>query len=310
MAGCMLCEIHHDGGPEVCPERRTGETIVGKYVLGELLGVGGMAAVYVARHPVLRREIALKVIHKRFATDAELGARFVREARETAGIGHAAFVAVHDAGVTEDGCAFIEMDRLEGRDLYAIRKAEGPLVVERVQAIALAVLDALVALHARGVIHRDLKSANIFITGGDGVKILDLGFAKADDDLDLTSPDALLGTPFYISPEQYLDPTKVDARADLFSLGVVMFETLTGTWPYTYETKRDLLHKVMTGELERHPRARRPEVPAWLDAIVACALARDRDQRFATAAAMRDALVAGEPAPAPRPGFWKRIVGR
>jgi eukaryotic-like serine/threonine-protein kinase len=317
MPDCPLCDISHEGGPDVCPELRTGETVLDKYAVGPLLGVGGMAAVYQVSHPILRREIALKILHKRFAGDAELGARFIREARETAGIGHPAFVGVHDAGTTEDGCAFIEMDRLEGGDLYALRKAEGALAIDRLIVIATAILDALVALHGRGVIHRDLKAANVFLVpgpdGSERVKLLDLGFAKVADDLQLTSPDALLGTPFYISPEQYVDPTKVDARADVFSLGIVLFEVLTGTWPYTYESKRDLLHKVMKGTLERHPASRRPEIPAWLDAIVARALALDREDRFASAAQMLEAFHAGAAPAAPepaKPGFFKRLLKR
>ncbi len=320
MADCTLCALRHPGGWEVCPELRTDETILGKYTIGKLLGVGGMAAVYEARHTVLRRDVALKVLHKRFAEDAELGSRFVREARETAGMGHPAFVGVYDAGVTEDGCAFIEMDRLAGRDLHSICDTEGALAIDRVCAIATAVLDGLAVLHARGVVHRDLKSSNIFLCptpdGREVVKLIDLGFAKVDDDLRLTSRDTILGTPFYISPEQYLDPTSVDGRADLFSLGIVMFESLTATWPYSYTTKQDLLKKVMTGELERHPRSRRPEIPAWLDIVVVRALAKERDKRFASAEAMRAAIgdadappPADPPARERRPSFIKRLFG-
>ena len=126
MADCQLCAGYHPDGT-TCSLLRTGQSLAGKYVIGPLLGVGGIAAVYAAEHPVLKRQIAVKIIHKRFARDAELSQRFVREARETAALGHPAFVHVHDAGTTEDGCAFIEMDRLAGRDLYAVRSAEGPL---------------------------------------------------------------------------------------------------------------------------------------------------------------------------------------
>ena len=311
-----MCGIRHPGEPEECPEVRTGETILGKYQLGALLGIGGMAAVYTAEHLMLRREIALKVLHKRFAADQELGSRFVREARETAALGGSAFVGVHDAGTTDDGCAFIEMDRLDGKDLYTIRKAEGMLAPMRVVKIAIGVLGALEALHARRVIHRDLKSSNVYlcaspIEGGEEVKILDLGFAKADDELKLTNRNQLLGTPFYISPEQYTDPTAVDPRADLFSLGVVMFEVLTGKWPYTYKSKRELLAKVMKGELERHPAKLRAEIPGWLDLAVARALAHDRTKRFESASEMRETLVAGEiVAPRSKPSFLRRILGR
>jgi serine/threonine-protein kinase len=308
MPDCQLCTGHHPEGAK-CPQLRTGTTI-DKYVVGPLLGVGGIAAVYAADHPVLQRQIAIKVLHQRWAKDAELTQRFVREARETAALGHPAFVRVHDAGTTADGCAFIEMDRLEGRDLYGLRTQFGPLDPERVARIAIHVLDALAVLHARGTIHRDLKSANIYLVPseqGEQVKLLDLGFAKANDQLALTQKDQMLGTPFYISPEQYLDPTAVDARADLFSLGIVMWEVLVGDFPYQWENKRDLLSKVMHGKLERHPATRRPDVPDWLDAIVARALAHEKEERFDSAVAMKDALEKREPPD--KPGLFKRIFG-
>lgn len=309
MADCQLCGRDHPDDVTVCPQARTGQR-VDKYVLGPLLGVGGIAAVYAAEHPVLRRVIAVKILHKRFVKDAELAARFIREARETAGLGHPAFVRVYDAGTTDDGCPYIEMDRLEGKEVYALRKEHGAFPHERVVYIALGVLDALAALHARGIVHRDLKSQNIYLVpspDGDQVKLLDLGFAKVEDSLALTSKEHVLGTPMYISPEQYLDPSAVDARADLFSLGIVMFELLTDSWPYEWTTKRDLLSKVMKGELERHPATRRPDIPAWLDAIVARALAKSRDDRFESALAMKAALEAGE-RPS-KPGLLGRLFG-
>ena len=308
MPDCQLCAGHHPDGA-TCPQVRTGQTI-DKYVVGPLLGVGGIAAVYAAQHPVLQREVAIKVLHKRWANDPELSQRFLREARETAALGHPAFVRVHDAGTTSDGCAYIEMDRLAGRDLYGLRTQFGPLEPERVVRIAIHVLDALAVLHERGTIHRDLKSANIYIVpapDGEQIKLLDLGFAKANDQLALTQKDQMLGTPFYISPEQYLDPTAVDARADLFSLGIVMWEALVGDFPYEWQNKRDLLSKVMHGKLERHPAARRPDVPAWLDAIVARALAHDKHDRFESALAMKEALEKREVPD--KPGLFKRIFG-
>ncbi len=310
---CQLCDVAHPGSPEDCPERRTGETIAQKYLVGQLLGVGGIAAVYAATHPVLRRDIAIKIIHRRHAKDAELGERFVREARETAAMGHPAFVDVHDAGLTEDGCAYIEMENLFGRDLFAVRKAAEVIDPARATRIAIEVLGALEALHSRGVIHRDLKSANIFLTvgsEGEQVKLLDLGFAKVAGELAITVPNQLVGTPYYMSPEQYADPTTVDARSDVFSLGVVLFEILTGTWPYTYKTKRELFSKVMKGDLERHPQRRRPEIPGWLDAIVARSLRFDRNERYDSADAMRVALERNDAGPPPKSGFFRRLVGR
>ncbi|MBV8760186.1 MAG: serine/threonine protein kinase [Deltaproteobacteria bacterium] len=309
MSDCQLCASTHDEGQ--CPKSRTGQRL-DKYVIGPVIGIGGIAAVYAAEHPVLRTRIAVKVLHERFAKDHELATRFVREARETAAAAaHPAFVRVHDAGTTEDGCPYIEMDLLEGRELYSLRKASGPLAPEHVVWIATQVLDALAVLHARGVIHRDLKSQNIFIVStpaGDQVKLLDLGFAKVNDELQLTSNEQLLGTPLYISPEQYVDPHGVDARADLFSLGVIMYETLTGDWPYTWNTKRELLSKVMKGDMERHPMARHPDIPAWLDAIVARALAHAKEDRFESALAMKAALEQGPPRE--KSGLLRRLFGQ
>lgn len=301
---CQLCAGSHD--PKPCPQSRTGQMLGDKYALGPLLGVGGIAAVYAAEHPVLARPIAVKILHKRYAKDHELAQRFVREARETAALGHPAFVKIYDAGV-HDGCAFIEMDRLEGRELYELREAEGKLEPIRVARLALAILDALAALHARGVVHRDLKTQNVYVVtseAGEQIKLLDLGFAKVDDQLMLTSKDHILGTPFYISPEQYNDPHSVDHRADLFSLGIVMFELLTGDWPYQWNNKRDLLAKVMKGQLERHPIELRPDIPKWLDAVIAKALAHKRDERFADALDMKAAIEEGM---RDKPGLFGRL---
>jgi eukaryotic-like serine/threonine-protein kinase len=310
MADCQLCGAHHPEEAQACPQARTGQTI-GSLTVGPLLGVGGMAAVYAADDPVVKRAIAIKILHKRYARDRELAVRFVREARETAALGHPAFVRVYDAGDTDDGCPFIEMDRLTGDELYVLRKAHGPLPIDRVVTIAIGVLDALAVLHERGVIHRDLKSQNIYLVptpdGGERVMLLDLGFAKVVSELKITSKDHILGTPFYISPEQYTDPSAVDARADLFSLGIVMFEVLTGDWPYQWTSKRDLLGKVMHGDLERHPAERRRDVPDWLDAIVAKALAFKREDRFESALAMKDCLERREPPD--EPGFLRRVFG-
>ncbi len=308
MAGCQMCASSHEGGPDTCPTLRVGQLIANKYQLVELIGSGGIAAVYAAHHKLLRRDVALKILHPRFAQDPELATRFVREARETAALGHPAFVGVHDAGVADDGCAFIEMDRLEGNDLWSLRETNGVMEPMRAVRVAISVLDGLDALHRRSVIHRDLKSANIFIEAGtDRVVLLDLGFVKVTDEHALTDPEQLLGTPLYISPEQCFDPRQVDGRADLFSLGVVLFENLTGGWPYAWSSKRDLLKRVMSGDMERHPAKRRPEIPAWLDDVVARSLAFDREQRFANAAEMRAALERGPRTQ--RPSLLRRLLG-
>jgi eukaryotic-like serine/threonine-protein kinase len=123
MADCQMCGSSHDD--DRCPQSRTGQRL-DKYTIGPVIGVGGIATVYMAEHPVLRTRVAMKILHKRFAKDHELATRFVREARETAAMGHPAFVRVHDAGTTDDGCAYIEMEMLEGKELYTLRKEAGP----------------------------------------------------------------------------------------------------------------------------------------------------------------------------------------
>jgi len=156
------------------------------------------------------------------------------------------------------------MDRLNGCDLLSACIDAGPFSADRAVPIVIALLDALDALHARGVIHRDLKTSNVFLVveddGGEQIKLLDLGFAKVAHETEAHRAKVMIGTPLYTSPEQYADPTTVDPRADLFSLGVVMFEILTGLSPYQFTSKMDLLKKVVLGELERHPQAERAEI--------------------------------------------------
>ncbi len=307
---CSLCDDLHPRGAPECPGRRVGTVVAGKYRVERILGIGGVGVVYSAIHEVLRRPVALKMIHPQFAYDKELCARFVREAREQAAIGHPGIVDVRDSGVAEDDCCWLEMERLEGRDLYAVIEADGPLSIERTTAIARDILNTVAVVHARGVVHRDLKSPNIFLATtptSDCVKILDFGFAKVDDDLQLTMPGEQLGTVIYMSPEQYQDSRTVDHRTDLYAIGVIVFEMLTAKWPLEWTSKPELRRKLLTNDVERHPRTKRTDVPEWLDAIVAKAMARDRDQRFATAGEMLAALDRGPPDPPARPSLLERL---
>jgi serine/threonine-protein kinase len=287
---CALCDDLHPEGARECPARRVGTTVAGKYHLTGILGIGGMAAVYEARHTLLGRTVALKMVHWDRSKDVELAGRFLREAREMAGLGHVCIPAVHDTGIAEDGSPYIEMERLVGETLYALRKREGQFSPARTVAITGQILDALTLIHARNMIHRDLKSPNVFVLrdpGYERVKILDFGFAKVADGQALTRANQLLGSPMFMAPEQCIDPTQVDARADIYSLGVIMFELLTGQWPISFTSKRELIRKVMQGEVTRNPREVRPDVPPRLDALVARALARNRQSRPASAGEMR-----------------------
>jgi len=295
-ASCDYCDDLHPKGGLECPGRRVGQVIAGKYRVDQILGIGGFGAVYAAEHLSLGRAVALKILPPRYAADGGPGGRFARGPGAGAGLGHPGVVAVRDAGVGDDGCCWMEMEHLEGRDLYRALKSDGPLPVAAAVALGLAVLDVLAAAHERGIVHRDLKSPNIFLAqsaAGVVVKLLDFGFAKIDDDQALTRPGALLGSLLYMSPEQYQNPSLVDGRTDLYALGVILFEALTGRWPVEWKSKGELRRKIMTGDLERHPRGRRADVPEWLDAVVARAMAPDLRVRFASAKDMHAALAAG-----------------
>jgi serine/threonine-protein kinase len=211
---------------------------------------------------------------------------------------------------------YFVMELLAGESL-ADRVKRLPLTLDETRHVIEQCCSALAASHAKGIVHRDLKPDNLFLgtRGNDPnfVKILDFGIAKltgAGAASSKTQTGTVIGTPYYMSPEQYADPTTVDARSDVFSLGIVLFEILTGTWPYTYATRRELFSKVMKGDLERHPRRRRPEIPDWLDAIVARSLAFEREQRYQSADAMRTALLRADGETPPRPGFFRRLITR
>ncbi|HVU49669.1 MAG TPA: serine/threonine-protein kinase, partial [Polyangia bacterium] len=273
-----------------------GET-VGNYRVTAKLGEGGMGAVYLAEHPVIGRKAALKVIHPRHARNAEVVARFVNEATAIARIGHEHIVEVTDFGRTSAGDLYFVMEYLEGRTLAALLATDAPLPPARALAIAAQIADALAASHERGVVHRDVKPDNVFLVrrGEDAsyVKVLDFGLAKlARDDAALpgSRPGIVMGTPHYMSPEQCRGERDIDARADVYALGVVLFQMLTGALPFAGGASNEVLLKQVR---TRAPSARAlvPTLSAALDEAIARALAKERAARFETMAAFRDALL-------------------
>jgi serine/threonine-protein kinase len=264
------------------------QVLAGRYVLGEVLGTGGMATVWRATDEVLAREVAVKVLSSEYAADPRFAARFEREARHAAGLSHPRLVTVFDCGI-DDGTAFIVMELVAGRTLRQVLDDAGFLPPGRAVAIAAAVCEGLEVAHAAGLVHRDIKPENIVLSGRE-VKILDFGIARADGTAGGTRTTGVLGTVAYMSPEQASgDPA--GPRSDLYSLGCVMFEMLTGEPPFTADSAFGLAHRHVHDD-PGPPSARQPWVPVQLDGITTRLLAKDPAARPASAAAARADLLA------------------
>ena len=270
---------------------------VGNYQVLQKIGSGAMGNVFLAHHPVIGKRVALKVIHPELASNEEMIARFFNEARAVTQIGHENIVDVQDFGQTPDGDSFIVMELLEGFSLGDKLKHEGALSIPRATHIALQLADGLSAAHARGIIHRDLKPDNIFLIprGGDPdfVKILDFGLAKLSGPSQAmshqTKTGSLLGTPHYMAPEQAENVKKVDHRADVYSLGCILFQMLTGRVPFPGEGFGEVLVRHVR-EPPPLPSRLNPAVPPALEKIVLHALAKKPDFRFASMDEFRAAL--------------------
>jgi serine/threonine-protein kinase len=276
-------------------EERAGTVIAGKYRLEHELGAGGMGSVWAAVQEPLGRPVALKVLHAALTAEAQMVARFKREAELAASIHHPNIVQVTDFGF-EDGRAYLVMDRLEGSSLAATLAREGALSEARVRRMALQILDALEAAHARDVVHRDLKPDNIFIvrvSGMELVKLLDFGIASLasrGDEPTMTATGQVLGTPAYMAPEQARGK-RVDGRTDLFAVGAILYEALTGRRAFSGENYHELMFAVV--EQEPPPIAEvRGDVTPELVAIVERALAKDADARWPSAKEMHAAVAA------------------
>jgi len=272
---------------------------LGQYQLGEKLGQGGMGEVYQAHHAMMRRPTAVKLMLNQ--DDAADLARFEREVVLTCQLTHPNTVALYDFGRTEDGRIYYAMEYLEGLPLDALLKTYGPLPAGRVVYLLAQACGALAEAHGKGVIHRDLKPANLFVAqrGGvpDFIKVLDFGLAKHFDkqpgDLAITMGNVMSGTPAYMSPEVLGQKSEIDGRSDLYAMGCILYELLTGKPPFMAGAMFDLLrmHLEQTPEL---PSLRNPsvQVPADLEAVVMRALAKDPAQRQQSAAQLRRELLA------------------
>lgn len=282
-----------------------GTTVLGgRYTLLAVLGTGGMATVWRARDEVLGRDVAVKVLNPQHAADAAFVERFEGEARHAAAVSHPRLVTVFDCGV-EDGTPFIVMELVAGRTLRQVLDEAGMLPPGQAVAIAAAVCEGLEAAHAAGLVHRDITPANIVLNGGE-VKVLDFGIARADGTRAATAAGTVVGTVAYLSPEQ-ASGRPADPRSDLYSLGCVLFEMLTGRPPFTADSAVGLAYRQVHDD-PGPPSAWRPGLPAGLDQVTARLLAKEPSSRPPTAAAARAGLLSVFPAADGVPGRGTAVL--
>lgn len=278
-----------------------GQVLDGKYVIVRVLATGSMGEVYLGRNERIGKEVAVKVMRRDLAEDRAIVNRFEQEARIATAVRSSHVVDVYDLGELPTGERFIVMEYVDGESLGTRMAREGKLSARALGAITLQILDGLVAAHAAGVIHRDLKPDNVILTMRDGqeiVKLVDFGVSKRSDsaaprDLQRATLDGtLLGTPMFMSPEQARgDSNAVDHRTDIFSLGVSMYEALSGEVPFNADNVVSLLSRIMN-EPEPPLERRVPKVDPGLARIVQKAMAKDPSDRYQTAAEMREAVAA------------------
>src|SRR5271166_1302048 len=256
------------------------ETIIdGRYRVLSRLGSGGMAEVYLAEDQLLGRQVAVKVLHQHFAEDQEFVERFRREASSAAGLSHQNIVGIFDRGEW-NGTYYIAMEYGAGRSLKKIVREQGPLDPATAIDIVVQILRATWFAHKRGVIHRDLKPHNVLLDDEGRARVTDFGIARAGAS-DMTLTGSIMGTAQYLSPEQ-AQGQAVSVASDLYSVGVILYELLTGVVPFEGETAVAIAFKQVSAQ-PRPPSELNPALPPSLDAVVLCALAKDPAQRYADA---------------------------
>jgi serine/threonine-protein kinase len=279
-----------------------GEVIAGKYRVERVLGSGGMGMVVAAWHVQLDQLVAVKLLHSETAGSGDATERFRREARAAARIRSEHVARVIDVGIWTGGIPYIVMEYLEGNDLAAELVMRGPLSPEETAEYVMQAIEALAEAHAVGIVHRDLKPGNLFVARrADGtrlIKVLDFGISKhaaAAGEAALTRTSSLIGSPLYMSPEQMRSARTVDARADIWSLGAIMFELLTGQTPFGGETVIEACTAILNDELPSMA-ALRPDIPPYLEAIVRRCLEKDRNLRYPSIGDLATELAGFSPA--------------
>jgi serine/threonine-protein kinase len=276
---------------------KEGDTLLGKYVLEKPLGKGGMGVVYAARHDMLAQRVAVKFLLPEIA-NADAVARFVNEARAAARIESDHVARVLDVGMLQDAVPYMVLELLEGSDLSELLQRSGPLPVSDVADYLLQTIDALACAHALGIVHRDLKPSNLFLArrkdGTARVKVLDFGISKIIGQPgaaggDITRTNAMLGSPLYMSPEQLRDSKSVDHRCDIWALGVIAYQLLTGEPPFMADNAVALFAAIAETEPMR-PSARRAAIPPGLEGAVLGCLRRNPNERFASVTELGAAL--------------------
>jgi eukaryotic-like serine/threonine-protein kinase len=286
-----------------------GAALAGRYLIVRRIGEGGMGAVYEAKHTVIGKRVAVKVLLEKFHSNRDLVARLLQEARLASSIGHENIVDVTDFGTTDDGRSFVVMEFLEGEPLAQLVMREAPLPVERSLRIARQVASALGAAHAKGIYHRDVKPENVYLVrrgDADFVKVVDFGISKAvkqgsEDPAEsyrLTHTGLLLGTPLYMSPEQARGEDDLDHRVDVWALGVMLYECLTGEVPFHANNYLGIISQVLTRDAPP-PSRLRPElgIPPAVETVVMRAMEKDRQKRYQTMADLEqdlERLLAGD----------------
>ncbi len=275
---------------------RTGDILLGKYRVEHVVGRGGMGVVVAAQHLTLHERVAIKFLLPKCLDDEQLVQRFLREARAAVRIRSQHVARVTDVGTMENGAPYIVMEHLDGQNLAALLADGGRLAIPFAVEVVLQACEAVAEAHAHGIVHRDIKPSNLFLThhadGSPCVKVLDFGISKMStpDDHALTRTGGVLGSPLYMSPEQLRSSRDVDARADVYSMGVVLYELLTGRVPFMSEELPQLVYLIMNAAPTR-PRAHRNELSEALENVLLTSIERDRDVRYASIADFAAALL-------------------